>query len=53
LNESPIERLFITDSVETQPTPLSPRVEVVSIAGLLGEAISRIAHRQSISVLFE
>lgn len=53
LNESPIERLFITDSVETQPTPLSPKVEVVSIAELLGEAISRIANRQSISVLFE
>lgn len=53
LDESPIERLFITDTVETQPGPLSPRVEVVSVAWLLGEAIKRISHRQSISVLFE
>lgn len=53
LDESPIERLFITDSVETQPVPLSPKVEVVSIAGLLGEAIRRISSRESISVLFE
>lgn len=53
LDESPIERLFITDSVETQPIRLSPKVEVVSIAGLLGEAIRRISSRESISVLFE
>lgn len=53
LDDSPIERLFITDSVETQPTELSPKVEVVSVAGLLGEAIRRIAKRESISVLFE
>jgi ribose-phosphate pyrophosphokinase len=53
LDRSPIERLFMTDSVETQPDGLSPKVEVVSVAGLLGEAIHRIARRESISVLFE
>jgi ribose-phosphate pyrophosphokinase len=53
LDASPIERLFMTDSVETQPVPLSPKVEVVSVAGLFGEAIRRIARRESISVLFE
>jgi ribose-phosphate pyrophosphokinase len=42
----------MTDSVETQPVALSPKVEVVSIAGLFGEAIRRIAHRESVSVLF-
>lgn len=53
LEASPIERLFMTDSVETQPVPLSSKVEVVSVAGLFGEAIRRIARRESISVLFE
>jgi ribose-phosphate pyrophosphokinase len=53
LDESPIERLFITDSVETQPAEFSTKVEVVSIAPLLSEAIHRIAHRESISVLFQ
>jgi ribose-phosphate pyrophosphokinase len=53
LDDSPIERLFTTDSVETQPHPLSDKVEVVSVAGLFGEAIGRIARRESISVLFE
>ena len=53
LEESPIERLFMTDSVETQPLGLSNKVEVISVAGLFGEAIRRIARRESISVLFE
>ena len=52
IDNSPIERLFMTDSVETQPVELSPKVEIVSVAGLLGEAIRRIADRESISVLF-
>ena len=53
LDDSPIERLVITDSIETQPVGLSHKVEVVSVAGLFGEAIRRIADRQSISVLFQ
>jgi ribose-phosphate pyrophosphokinase len=52
IDNSPIERLFMTDSVETQPVELSAKVEIVSVAGLLGEAIRRIANRESISVLF-
>ncbi len=52
IDDSPIETLFMTDSVETQPVELSPKVEVVSIAGLMGEAIRRIANRESLSVLF-
>lgn len=53
LEASPIERLFITDTVETQPVALPALVEVVSVAGLFGEAIRRIASRESISLLFE
>ena len=53
LAESPIERLFITDTVETQPVALPPNVEVISVAGLFGEAIRRIYNRESISLLFE
>jgi ribose-phosphate pyrophosphokinase len=52
LDNSPIQRLFMTDSVETQPGELSAKIEVVSVAGLFGEAIRRIADRESISVLF-
>ncbi len=52
LNASPIERLLITNSVETQLVDLPAKVEVVSVAGLFGEAIRRIAQKESISVLF-
>jgi ribose-phosphate pyrophosphokinase len=52
LDDSPIEVLFATDSVETQPTKLSQKVEIVTVAGLFAEAIRRIARRESISVLF-
>lgn len=52
LEASVIERLFITDTVETQPVPLPPKVEVVSVAAMFGEAIRRIHRRESISLLF-
>ena len=52
LDASPIERLFMTDSIETHPNVLPAKVEVVSVAGLFAEAIRRIARRESISVLF-
>jgi ribose-phosphate pyrophosphokinase len=52
LDRSPIQRLLITDSIETQPVTFSPKVEVISIAPLLGEAIRRIHNRESISNLF-
>jgi ribose-phosphate pyrophosphokinase len=52
LDRSPIRSLLTTDSIETQPVTLSPKVEVVSIAPLFGEAIRRIHNRESISVLF-
>lgn len=52
LDESPIERLVVTDTIETQPVELSEKVTVVSVAPLFAEAIQRIHNRQSISVLF-
>jgi ribose-phosphate pyrophosphokinase len=50
---SHIERLFCTDTVETQPVVLHSKVEVVSVAPLFAEAIRRIDRRQSISTLFD
>jgi ribose-phosphate pyrophosphokinase len=52
LDASPISQLIVTDSIETQPVALSPKVDVVSIAPLFAEAIRRIHRRESISVLF-
>jgi ribose-phosphate pyrophosphokinase len=53
LDASPIERLIVTDSIETQPVELSPKVSVVSVAPLFAEAIGRIHRRESVSVLFD
>jgi ribose-phosphate pyrophosphokinase len=53
LNASPIVQLLMTNSVETQPIEMPPKVEVISVARLFAEAIHRIAQRESISVLFE
>ena len=53
LDKSPIEKLLVTDSIETQPVALSKKVQTVTVAPLLGEAIRRIHNRESISVLFE
>jgi ribose-phosphate pyrophosphokinase len=53
LDRSPIERLIVTDSIETQPVELSTKVTVVSVAPLFAEAVGRIHRRESISVLFE
>jgi ribose-phosphate pyrophosphokinase len=53
LERSPIERLIVTDSIETQPVELSDKVTVISVAPLFAEAIRRIHRRESISVLFQ
>jgi ribose-phosphate pyrophosphokinase len=53
LDASPVERVIVTDSVETQPVALSEQVMVVSVAPLFAEAIRRIHERKSISVLFD
>ncbi len=53
LDASPIRKLLVTDSIETQPVTLSSKVQYVSVAPLFAEAIRRIHNRESISVLFE
>src|SRR5215467_15517786 len=52
LDDSPIGRLLTTDSVENHPVELSAKVQTVSVAPLLAEAIRRIHSRESVSVLF-
>jgi ribose-phosphate pyrophosphokinase len=48
--ESPIERVIITDTI---PVPAdAPKIEVVSVAPLIAQAIRRIITRESVSSLF-
>ena len=52
IDDSPIKKLFITDTVENQPTKFSSKIEVISVAPLFAEAIKRIHNRESISEMF-
>ncbi|MDE2079602.1 MAG: ribose-phosphate diphosphokinase [Patescibacteria group bacterium] len=53
IDASPIKKLFITDTINHNPAALSKKIEVISIANLLADAIYRINHDQSLSALFE
>ena len=52
IDNSPLEKIFITDSIETQPEEFSAKTEVITVAPLFGEAIRRIHNKESISILF-
>lgn len=52
IDDSPIKKLFITDTIENQPEKFSDKIEVVSVAHLFGESIKRIHNRESISAMF-
>ncbi|MCX7014002.1 MAG: ribose-phosphate diphosphokinase [Candidatus Sumerlaeota bacterium] len=52
IEASPIKKVLVTDSVETQPAKLTRKFDIVSVAPLLGEAIKRIHNHESLSVLF-
>jgi ribose-phosphate pyrophosphokinase len=53
LNNSPIKKLFITDTIPTdEKIARCDKLQVESVAPLLGEAISRIHREVSVSELF-
>ncbi len=52
LAKSPLKRLFVTDTIPQENDASLDKLEVVSVAQLLGEAIWRIHHDQSVSELF-
>ncbi len=54
IEKSVLEKVFLTDSIPLrEDLPYRSKLEVVSIAGLLGEAITRIHEESSISTLFD
>ncbi len=51
---SPLESLVITDSIQaTEAVRVSRKIEQLTIAPLLGEAMSRISEERSVSSLFD
>jgi ribose-phosphate pyrophosphokinase len=52
IDNSPLKKLFFTDTIETQPVQFSPKMQAVSVAGLFAEAIRRIYTHESVSGMF-
>jgi ribose-phosphate pyrophosphokinase len=52
LQRSPIRQLVVTDSVPVPPEKRTSKITVLSVAGLVGEAIRRIHEERSLSELF-
>jgi len=53
ITDSPIDKMFITDTIPLPPEKKLDKIEVVSIAELLAKAIYRIHSGVTVSVLFE
>ncbi len=48
----PLEKIVVTDTFPVPPAKRTPTMEVLSVAGLLAEAIQRIYDGRSVSALF-
>ena len=48
-----LQELLITDTIPLENEKKHPRIRVLSVAKLLGEAIKRIHHEESVSSLFD
>jgi ribose-phosphate pyrophosphokinase len=53
ISKSPVYELVITDTIPLRPDAAIPKIKVLSVAPLLGEAIKRIHRNESVSRLFD
>ena len=53
LRDAPIKQVVVTDSIPLTPEKQLPRIKVLTVARLLGDAIKRIHSNESVSRLFE
>jgi ribose-phosphate pyrophosphokinase len=52
LENAPIQKVVVTDTIPLAPDRKLPKISVLSVAPLLGEAIKRIHRNESVSRLF-
>jgi ribose-phosphate pyrophosphokinase len=52
LRAAPIDKIILTDTIPLRPDQMLDKIEVLTVAPLLGEAIKRIHRNESVSRLF-
>ncbi len=52
INESPIEKVYLTDTIPLPEEKKIPKIEILSVGPLLAEAIWRIHKNESVSTLY-
>jgi ribose-phosphate pyrophosphokinase len=52
LTAAPIDSVVITDTIPLKSQQMLPKIKVLSVAALLGQAIKRIHRNESVSMLF-
>jgi ribose-phosphate pyrophosphokinase len=52
LQQAPVEEVVITNTIPLTPERIIPKITVLSVAPLLGEAVKRIHRNESVSKLF-
>jgi len=55
LSQAAFTKIAVTDTIPSgaRAEPIQDRLEILSVAELLGEAIHRIHHNESVSALFD
>jgi ribose-phosphate pyrophosphokinase len=53
LKNAPFKGIVITDSIPLTPGKMLQNITVLSVAGLLGQAIKRIHRNESVSMMFQ
>lgn len=53
IEESPITKLVVADTISVESKKLPSKIEVLSMAEVFGEAITRIHSEESVSILFD
>ncbi len=53
IDDSPIEKIYVSDTIFQKPENLSPKVEVLTVSEIFAEAINKIHEEKSLSSLFE
>jgi len=53
IEQSPLKKVVISDTIEVENKKLSNKFEIVSVGNIFGEAIARIHMGESVSSLFE